>query len=420
VPGLLSTVIRLSLLAAVVAVAAAPASPAHAERPLAGLPVGASLLFVLDADSGSLAPARRDRRAGDPRRRYTLTLTGLDRRVTWFADRPRREAGTISPRRMFASWKALGFRQSPPNAALVVHRADRKRDTMAVELRLRSFEPRRDRVRFAVTALAGFGNGLRQLAKRVDRRVARRFGGASLFVDNASIAGPCALGQPQLFATNHSIRGMLRADGRLLPIRDNEALYSIYGTEFGGNGTITFALPDLIAPLGMNWWICMEGLYPGADLDAPCSLGEVDYWALPRMERVVDGSKAWARADGRTVSASRYPQYADAFAPGQETFALPDVPAPPGMISLVCMAQTYVEPALAQLDMFVGPPKVAHDWLPADGRQLSIAANLPLYAVMGPAFGPATDTTFTFPKLAAPAAGLTYYGAVEGIFPPIG
>lgn len=43
-------------------------------------------------------------------------------------------------------------------------------------------------------------------------------------------------------------------DGSLLPIQQNAALFSLLGTTFGGNGTTTFALPDLRGrmPIGMG------------------------------------------------------------------------------------------------------------------------------------------------------------------------
>lgn len=39
--------------------------------------------------------------------------------------------------------------------------------------------------------------------------------------------------------------GWTPCNGRSLPIRDNEALYSIIGTAYGGDGVTSFALPDL-------------------------------------------------------------------------------------------------------------------------------------------------------------------------------
>lgn len=45
--------------------------------------------------------------------------------------------------------------------------------------------------------------------------------------------------------------GWAACNGQLLPIAQNTALYSVLGTTYGGNGTTTFALPDLrgAAPL---------------------------------------------------------------------------------------------------------------------------------------------------------------------------
>ena len=44
---------------------------------------------------------------------------------------------------------------------------------------------------------------------------------------------------------NFCPRGFLAADGQLLPISSNAALFSLLGTQFGGDGRTTFALPDL-------------------------------------------------------------------------------------------------------------------------------------------------------------------------------
>jgi microcystin-dependent protein len=40
-------------------------------------------------------------------------------------------------------------------------------------------------------------------------------------------------------------RGWALCDGQLLPINQNQALFSLLGTTYGGNGQTTFALPDL-------------------------------------------------------------------------------------------------------------------------------------------------------------------------------
>jgi microcystin-dependent protein len=48
-----------------------------------------------------------------------------------------------------------------------------------------------------------------------------------------------------MFAGNFAPRGYAFCDGQLLPIPSNTALFSLIGTYYGGNGTSTFALPNL-------------------------------------------------------------------------------------------------------------------------------------------------------------------------------
>ena len=40
-------------------------------------------------------------------------------------------------------------------------------------------------------------------------------------------------------------KGWATCDGQILPINQNQALFSLLGTTYGGNGQTTFALPDL-------------------------------------------------------------------------------------------------------------------------------------------------------------------------------
>ena len=53
------------------------------------------------------------------------------------------------------------------------------------------------------------------------------------------------IGQIIGFAGNFAPSGWALCNGQLLSISSNAALFSILGTSFGGNGTTTFALPDL-------------------------------------------------------------------------------------------------------------------------------------------------------------------------------
>jgi len=53
------------------------------------------------------------------------------------------------------------------------------------------------------------------------------------------------LGDIEAFAFNYAPRGWALCAGQLLPIAQNTALFSLLGTNFGGDGVRTFALPDL-------------------------------------------------------------------------------------------------------------------------------------------------------------------------------
>jgi microcystin-dependent protein len=48
-----------------------------------------------------------------------------------------------------------------------------------------------------------------------------------------------------MFAGNFAPRGWALCDGQILPINQNQSLYSLLGTTYGGDGQTSFALPDL-------------------------------------------------------------------------------------------------------------------------------------------------------------------------------
>jgi microcystin-dependent protein len=53
------------------------------------------------------------------------------------------------------------------------------------------------------------------------------------------------LGEIRIASFNFAPKGWAQCNGQLLPINQNQALFSILGTTYGGNGQTTFALPDL-------------------------------------------------------------------------------------------------------------------------------------------------------------------------------
>jgi microcystin-dependent protein len=53
------------------------------------------------------------------------------------------------------------------------------------------------------------------------------------------------LSEIRIMSFNFPPKGWALCDGQLLPINQNQALFSLLGTTYGGNGQTTFGLPDL-------------------------------------------------------------------------------------------------------------------------------------------------------------------------------
>lgn len=53
------------------------------------------------------------------------------------------------------------------------------------------------------------------------------------------------LGEVKMVSFTFAPKGWAFCEGQLLPINQNQALFSLLGTTYGGNGQTTFALPDL-------------------------------------------------------------------------------------------------------------------------------------------------------------------------------
>jgi microcystin-dependent protein len=102
---------------------------------------------------------------------------------------------------------------------------------------------------------------------------------ANLFGDDALEGNPpsvrAGLGDAEFFmsemtllaATKHHPSNWAPAEGQLIPINQNEALYDLIGTTYGGDGMHNFALPNLkdLGPGGVRYYICLYGLCPGGE-----------------------------------------------------------------------------------------------------------------------------------------------------------
>lgn len=57
----------------------------------------------------------------------------------------------------------------------------------------------------------------------------------------------------RIFSFDFPPRNWAQCNGQLLPIAQNQALFSLLGTTYGGNGITTFALPDLRGRTPIHW-----------------------------------------------------------------------------------------------------------------------------------------------------------------------
>jgi microcystin-dependent protein len=106
------------------------------------------------------------------------------------------------------------------------------------------------------------------------------------------------LSEINLFSFNFAPRGWTICAGQILPINQNQALFSLLGTTYGGNGQTTFALPDLRGrvPLGSPGQGFFLGEVGGAENvtlglnEIPQHLHTIDPTAIAVTPKVNSGS----------------------------------------------------------------------------------------------------------------------------------
>ncbi len=173
------------------------------------------------------------------------------------------------------------------------------------------------------------------------------------------------LSEIKLFPFEWSVNQYKNCDGAVLPIAGNEGLFSLVGNKFGGDGSTTFALPDLSqkSPLeGLSYQICTAGVKPAGQPNPPS--GELQYHP---------SGNYWD----------------DLF------------------LGEIVLVKTLTS-------------DVANTFELCDGKILPIATHQALFALLGTKFGGDGKTTFALPNLTSvesPVAGAKYYIVKSGIFP---
>lgn len=129
-------------------------------------------------------------------------------------------------------------------------------------------------------------------------------------------------GEIRMFAGNFAPRGFALCDGQLLAVSQNDALFSLFGTIYGGDGRTTFGLPDLRGRLPIHL-----GTGPGLS---------------PRQI----GSRGGSETQGLT--ASELPSHSH---PQQATTEDANTTNPSGALPAKAASSTYTSPAGGQVNM---------------------------------------------------------------------
>jgi microcystin-dependent protein len=120
------------------------------------------------------------------------------------------------------------------------------------------------------------------------------------------------IGQVMMTGFNFAPRFWARCDGQLLSISQNQALFSLLGTQFGGNGTTNFALPDLRSrtPIGYASSVDPSWQPPSVQIGERAGVESVTLLSshLPPHTHTLNGSSARATSPdptGRTFAVRR-------------------------------------------------------------------------------------------------------------------
>ncbi|TPK58182.1 phage tail protein [Mesorhizobium sp. B2-4-19] len=100
------------------------------------------------------------------------------------------------------------------------------------------------------------------------------------------------VGEVRMFAGNFAPAGWMFCEGQILPISENETLFQLIGTTYGGDGESTFALPDLRGRLPLhqgNGFILAE---TGGAEEITLTIQQIPAHSHPFLGNIGNGSQA--------------------------------------------------------------------------------------------------------------------------------
>lgn len=103
------------------------------------------------------------------------------------------------------------------------------------------------------------------------------------------------LSEIRVFSFSFPPRGWALCSGQILPINQNQALFSLLGTTYGGNGTTNFALPNLQARIPMHMGNGHNEGETGGSANVTLTVSEIPGHTHPATCSTVSGTKPDAK-----------------------------------------------------------------------------------------------------------------------------
>ncbi|MBT3200071.1 MAG: hypothetical protein HN350_09160, partial [Phycisphaerales bacterium] len=203
---------------------------------------------------------------------------------------------------------------------------------------------------------------------------------SGLFPSRSLGGGESYLGSVELFAGNFAPRPTALAHGQLLPINQNQALYSLLGTMYGGDGRTTFGLPDLRGRTAVH----VSGAYTQMGRKSGVENVTLNTNELPAHTHSLPGS---ASTTGQTGGSQPHTNQ-------QPSLGLNYIIALQGTFP----SRSIGDPFIGEVGMFAGN-FAPRSWAFCDGQLLPIAQNTALFSILGTTYGGDGRTTFALPNL---------------------
>lgn len=116
------------------------------------------------------------------------------------------------------------------------------------------------------------------------------------------------VGEIRMFAGNFAPAGWMFCEGQLLPISENETLFQLIGTTYGGDGQSTFALPDLRGRIPVHQGNGLILAETGGVEEVTLTVQQIPAHTHPLLvsNAVTQGTNPTGNVVGQSTQASQY------------------------------------------------------------------------------------------------------------------